>query len=65
MTLTKAELTDLLFDKVGLNKRVAKDMVDSFFEVMIETLESGGCVKLARPRIPAVRCSWSSQYPKE
>ncbi len=32
MTLTKAELSDLLFDKVGLNKRDAKDMVESFFE---------------------------------
>ena len=28
MTLTKAELADLLFDKVGLNKREAKDMVE-------------------------------------
>ncbi len=28
MTLTKAELADLLFEKVGLNKREAKDMVD-------------------------------------
>ncbi len=26
MTLTKADLADLLFDKVGLNKREAKDM---------------------------------------
>ena len=32
MTLTKAELADLLFEKVGLNKREAKDMVESFFE---------------------------------
>ena len=29
MTLTKAELADLLFEKVGLNKREAKDMVES------------------------------------
>ncbi|MEK7435771.1 MAG: integration host factor subunit alpha, partial [Pseudomonadota bacterium] len=27
MTLTKAELADFLFEKVGLNKREAKDMV--------------------------------------
>ena len=32
MTLTKAELADLLFEKVGLNKREAKNMVDSFYE---------------------------------
>ncbi len=30
MTLTKAELSDLLFNKVGLNKREAKDMVEGF-----------------------------------
>ena len=29
MTLTKAELADLLFEKVGFNKREAKDMVES------------------------------------
>ena len=32
VTLTKAELADLMFEKVGLNKREAKDMVESFFE---------------------------------
>ena len=31
MTLTKAELADLLFEKVGFNKREAKDMVESFY----------------------------------
>jgi integration host factor subunit alpha len=29
MTLTKAELADLLFEKVGLNKREAKDTTKS------------------------------------
>ena len=29
MTLTKAELADLLFEKVGLNKREAKDTLTS------------------------------------
>ena len=29
MTLTKAELADLLFEQLGLNKREAKDMVSS------------------------------------
>ncbi|TAJ20404.1 MAG: integration host factor subunit alpha, partial [Rugosibacter sp.] len=32
MTLTKSELADLLFEKVGLNKREAKDMVEAFFD---------------------------------
>ena len=47
MTLTKAELADLLFEKVGLNKREAKDMVESFFEEIREALEKGDSVKLS------------------
>lgn len=47
MTLTKAELADLLFDKVGLNKREAKDMVETFFEEIRLTLEAGNSVKLS------------------
>ena len=41
MTLTKADLADLLFEKVGLNKREAKDMVESFFEEVRMALEAG------------------------
>ena len=47
MTLTKAELADLLFERVGLNKREAKDFVDAFFEVVREALERGDQVKLS------------------
>jgi integration host factor subunit alpha len=47
MTLTKAELADLLFDKVGLNKREAKDMVEAFFEEIRTALETGDSVKLS------------------
>jgi integration host factor subunit alpha len=47
MTLTKAELADMLFEKVGLNKREAKDMVESFFEEIRIALESGDTVKLS------------------
>lgn len=46
-TLTKAELAELLFDSVGLHKRKAKDMVDAFFEVIRDALESGESVKLS------------------
>jgi integration host factor subunit alpha len=46
-TLTKAELAELLFDNVGLNKREAKDMVEAFFDVLRSALESGECVKLS------------------
>src|SRR3546814_16278790 len=37
-TLTKAELAELLFDRVGLNKREAKDIVDTFFEEIRDAL---------------------------
>ena len=47
MTLTKAELADLLFEKVGLNKREAKDMVESFFEEVRIALENAEGVKLS------------------
>ena len=50
MTLTKAELADMLFEKVGLNKREAKDMVESFFEEIRISLEKGDGVKLVRLR---------------
>src|SRR5580700_4026446 len=47
MTLTKADLADLLFEKVGLNKREAKDMVETFFEEVRLSLENGDSVKLS------------------
>lgn len=47
VTLTKAELASLLFEKVGLNKREATDMVDAFFKEMRSALEDGDSVKLS------------------
>ncbi len=47
MTLTKAELADLLYEQVGLNKREAKDMVEAFFEEVRQALEAGDSVKLS------------------
>lgn len=46
-TITKAELSDALFDQVGLNKREAKDLIDSFFEAICKSLESGVDVKIS------------------
>lgn len=46
-TLTKAELADLLFEQVGLNKREAKDMVETFFDEIRNALERGESVKLS------------------
>lgn len=47
MTLTKAELANILFETVGLNKREAKDMVEAFFEEIRMALERGESVKLS------------------
>jgi integration host factor subunit alpha len=46
-TLTKAELAELLFEQVGLNKREAKDMVETFFDEIRNALERGEAVKLS------------------
>ena len=46
-TLTKAELADMLFERVGLNKREAKDIVDTFFEEIRDSLARGEAVKLS------------------
>lgn len=46
-TLTKAELAELLFERVGLNKREAKDMVETFFDEIRKALEQGDEVKLS------------------
>ena len=46
-TLTKAELADLLFEQVGLNKREAKDMVEAFFDEIGKALIRGESVKLS------------------
>ncbi len=46
-TLTKAELAELLFERLGLNKRESKDMVEAFFEIVNEALVQGTDVKLS------------------
>lgn len=46
-TLTKAELAEFLFERVGLNKREAKDMVEAFFDEIRLALEQGDSVKLS------------------
>ena len=46
-TLTKAELAELLFERLGLNKRESKDMVEAFFEMVHTTLVKASDVKLS------------------
>lgn len=47
MALTKAEMAEHLFETLDINKRVAKEMVESFFEEIRGALESGEQVKLS------------------
>jgi integration host factor subunit alpha len=44
--LTKEELQNLLFEKIGLSKRECREMVDAIFEEMRAALEAGEPVKL-------------------
>ena len=46
-TITKADLADYLFQKIGLNKREAKEVVDSFFDELREALLSGEDIELS------------------
>ncbi len=45
-TMTKADLAEPLFEHVGLNKREAKDIVETFFKKISDSLERGESVKL-------------------
>eukprot|EP00764_Aduncisulcus_paluster_P014654 gnl/Carplike_NY0171/8814_a12251_228.p2 GENE.gnl/Carplike_NY0171/8814_a12251_228~~gnl/Carplike_NY0171/8814_a12251_228.p2 ORF type:complete len:104 (-),score=12.89 gnl/Carplike_NY0171/8814_a12251_228:13-324(-) len=46
-SLTKADMAERLYDELGLNKREAKDMVDSFFEEIRASLAHNEQVKLS------------------
>ena len=45
--VTKAQLADLLFEQLGLNKRESKDMVDAFFDLITAQLVAGTDVKVS------------------
>ena len=45
--LTKAQLAELLFEQIGLNKRESKDMIDAFFDLIADQLVEGGDIKIS------------------
>ncbi len=47
MALTKAEISEHLLEKLGLNKHDARDLVEFFFETVRCALENGEQVKLS------------------
>ncbi len=46
-SLTKADLAEMLYEDLGLNKREAKEIVEMFFEEIRRALESNQQVKLS------------------
>ncbi|MFU8783782.1 integration host factor subunit alpha [Aliidiomarina sp.] len=47
MALTKAEIAEHLFEKVGINRKDAKELVETFFEEIRHALENGEQVKIS------------------
>jgi len=47
MALTKAGMAESLFDELGVNKREARELVDSFFEDLRSALATGEQIKLS------------------
>jgi len=47
MALTKADISEHLYEKLGMSKRDAKELVDLFFEEIRSALENGEQVKIS------------------
>jgi integration host factor subunit alpha len=47
MALTKAKISNHLSEKIGLSKREAKEFLETFFEEIKVTLETGDEVKIS------------------
>lgn len=45
--LSKADLAEMLFDELGLNKREAKELVEMFYGEIVNALENNQPVKLS------------------
>lgn len=46
-TMTKSELSELLYERLGLSKREVKEIVEAFFDLISQTLATGEEVKLS------------------
>jgi len=47
MTMTKADLVERIYEKVGFSKKEATEVVEAIFEVMKRRLEQGEKVKVS------------------
>ena len=47
MTINKESLVEMVHNEIGLNKREAKELIQSFFEQIKKSLEEGNDIKLS------------------
>ena len=47
MTITKDSLVEMIHNEIGLNKREARELIESFFEQIKKSLEEGNDIKLS------------------
>ena len=47
MTMTKGDIVERIYEKVGFSKKEASDLVESIFEIMKDHLEHGEKVKIS------------------
>src|SRR5262250_2863673 len=47
MTMTKADIVERIYEKVGFSKKEATEVVESIFEVVKQRLEQGEKVKIS------------------
>jgi integration host factor subunit alpha len=47
VTMTKGDIVERIYDKVGFSKKEANDVVESIFEILKQRLEKGEKVKIS------------------
>jgi integration host factor subunit alpha len=47
MTMTKADIVEIIHQKIGLGRKESTEIVEQVFEIIQETLESGKKVKIS------------------
>ncbi len=45
--MTKADMVELVYDRIGVSKREATSIVETIFDIIKETLENGENVKIS------------------
>ena len=45
--MTKADLVEIIYEKVGLSKKEAKDIVEEIFVILKDTLRNGEKIKIS------------------